>query len=411
MSPLKRRAPSLILILLCAALPARRAGAQQPQPGRLAVAVNEKGAVSIDVNIAPPPTTAKLPGRSRLLIVALPLALDLAGKNLSTPTLRIVPLRASDGSTLLALIFPADQAQLSFRFEDVAHVKESKEGKALLEFDVAYVAIPQPERGLVDSPDSASAFDLSVSLPEDYDPKEVSFSPPSMTRAGKVYSLDYAQAKQAGASKVWVTFPNPIKHVTQRAMLIITFLLSCLGIWIELKAFEEKDFKWPLGVFIIALIVLAVASYYAYALAGVVEFSIFLAGCVPQVVYGLAASVYQLAASRWQGVVVGEVSIGAKTTHRADVVLYQIAGGKEIQAGRTTTEKGYYKLRVWLGNPPRTYQVNASVSFTEPGRSKPFQLLNTEPYQVELIELKPRISDPPSGAEGESFTSGVVPQA
>jgi hypothetical protein len=408
----------LLALSLCALSPAATS-AQRAAPGRvLSVFVDEKGGVSLEFAITlpqppPPQGDARPEGCCGPLVVAVPLALSLGERNLgASNNMLISPLHAAKSYTLLAVVVPAGTRELNFRLDDVGGLSDTPDGRSKLELNFSYPDAPQFERDLLGAPTTVSTYDLRVSLPQEYGAGDVSLSPAALRRDGaRSYVMEYAAAAAGGSPEVVLAFPSPTKRVTEQGKLILTLLGSLVLMLIEFRGFQEKGIKLPVAVLLASFVALGVTSYYWYALRKVAEFSTFLAGIVPQLLYGATASAYLLLAARFQAQVQAFVKLGGADFGPVEVYLMRVKGEQEtfrVAADRATRDNGC-TFYVWVWKSPKTYKVAVPANaYTAPGLSGAFSPARKErPIITVEVERKPVLAPAaPDAAAGMQQAPG-----
>jgi hypothetical protein len=415
---------SCICVLITFAVKAQSA----PTTSTLVFSINDKGKVTAELDItlpqnepaeSPPP---KADGQKKtapprgavgninqieeqptiknygLWVVALPVSIDPNSQIKAPNDVRVAILERGQGYTLLVLVTPPTASTVRLKIENIATISETAEGKGKFEFDLSYSLMTEAERNLLTLPNALSSFDIRVLLPEKYQETAIGFTPPYFTTKDyQTFFLPSEKAKQESVGKAWIVFPNPMTSELDKAKLIFSLIVGVLTLFFTVQVTRRRQLSRSIIVFGLSVAVIAIATYFTYALTKRMDFMIFAAAALPHAIYTFFSSIYLFIANKFQATIAGNVTVGGAPSQFVDVKLVKLENGNQIIKKRKDVlkEDGNYMFYVWQGKKPSSYKIVAKSKNTEEKESPILHVARGEAQPVPPINL-PYLPPPPA---------------
>ena len=364
-------------------------------PSRVTLLLNDKGSVSADIRIVRDSSATAAPQYSAssvsIMILPLPFSLPAINRITSAPDVRIGPLVQGEGYTLFMIVSPTALQEVKFHVENISNLTETSEGKAQIEFDLSYPYMPQGERELMALPIAVPNFDLAIVLPERYDDRSVSFTPPSLTKQDeKTYFLPASLIASQKLANAWIVFPSPMRSKLNIAQLVFSLLLGLFTLLFHIKALRDRRLSWSIGVLFLSLVLLGAAFYFTYVLTKGLEFLTYASAAVPHAIYGFGASVYLLVARKRQAVIGGQITIGDNPPEFAEVTLLRVENGNEVEVAKQDALRagGRYTFYVWQKKLSSRYSVRAIATGAREGRTPTIEVPKGTRREMPVINLE-----------------------
>ena len=324
-----------------------------------------------------------------LWLLLLPVELRADQGFITATDVRVAKLSSGRGYTLLVASAPTTVPELNIQVDHATQITETPDGRGKLDFDLSYQFLPQSERAFIGLPGCIATFDLEVILPRKYDDTDLALIPATFTRASDTtFHLPNAGPVSGSGSRAWIAFPNPMTRGSDRAKLMAGLLFGIFTLLFQVQPSRQRKIIWFVSVFIASVTVLAVCAYFTLAIIKKMEFLIFAAAIVPHAVYAAIASLYLLAAKKWQAVLSGQVHIDGAPAQLVQVRLFRTDVNPivVVQEKDALQDGGRYLFYLWLRGK-RKYKVVASYGSVANGESANYELNHGQKQEVPVIKL------------------------
>lgn len=357
----------------------------------LSLLVDATGKVSADVQLT---GSSNRPNNTAIvfeqLILALPFRVADSTRIQSPDDVPAAILKRGEGYTLISLAIPTARADSTIRFPEAFALSETAEGKASVELDLAYTFVSQTERQLLSSPFSVLPSTISITLPRDYDDRELGFSHAQIRRVNqRQYLLDvHTVTSQSG--RIWLVFPNPMKSQLQIAKIIIGLVIGVFTLLIHVPALKEQKLSWSVTVLVISSVVFGLIIYYSFMLSKRLDFVEWAAGSAPHVIYGLVTSLYIVFVGRTQALITGRVTLDGQSIQVADVQLWRVVDGqpREDKQLDSLAAEVRYLFRVRPKSPDEQFQVTAATRGADNAQSDFFRVEAGKQIELKALNLR-----------------------
>jgi hypothetical protein len=261
-----------------------------------------------------------------------------------------------------------DGISVNFKIVSAKKLEQNSEGKALFELDQSYQFISTLDSKLLTKTNSISNFTISITLPNEFDEKTI-------TSLGFEKKNDRTYVTKATKSKInWIVFPNPISKSTNTINFILAFFVGCLLLLINIPAFKRRNLIWSTSVlilsagFLVGLFILTVKIPY---------YRLLIAGIIPQIIYGLAISLYLIIEKFFAVNIFGVVYVDNFPRQIIDLEIIEIKDGNEISIKKIEQLKeggNFHFFLKSINRKERTFKIKAFLDITKQYTSPEFNL-------------------------------------
>lgn len=360
----------------------------------LRIDVDARGVYSAEIVLPrieayPAPATGPADGTS-LRVVALPFTLLDGARVVSAPDVSAVPLACGEGYGILVVAASLDRPDVRVRIEEAGRVEQLEHMKARLSLNASFPYASEAERGLFGLPGAVSNFHVRIALSEAYPDADVNFRSPFIRKVDeRTYEIADLSRTCQDSTGAWLVFPSQRDLDYALAKAVISLFVGLAGIPFQLRAVQRRQLKLLLFVGVLSGLVVGSVLFFARGLASYMEYVAWVAGVVPNALYGLLACVYLLLASRQQVTVSGHVHVDGAPRVFGDVRLQVTSQGRtrEIRHSHNLDSQGRYLFHVWQKPPEAEYKVVAKYPGARPSETQVRTLSHGEHFDFGLLSL------------------------
>jgi hypothetical protein len=347
-----RRLFALIAVVLLSTVPVQ---VQQPSKATLSIAVSSEGVYSARLDVALPAAGST---SASLYTALLPMSLAVSSPT-SSSDVHVGILAVGPGHTLLVIAPPSQRASVSVDLPGPFGLQKTPDGKGKLEWEFSDRFLSDVEKRLVSGATFVPIDVIEVTLPERYDPADISTYPSTAQRIGdRTFRLPVQ-----GQANAFIAFPNPAQKTSQQAKTLISLFVGILAIPFQILPLRRRRALVFALILIVSAGVLVTAAYFGPRLPVGSEFLAFAAAAVPSALWSFVASAYLIVARRCQATIIGRVTINNVPATYVTVRLFDLARGQESKAKserQFLDDDGRYQFFVWVFRGARRLRVTAT---------------------------------------------------